>query len=299
MQIQTLRSFLALSKSGSISSCSRQLNISQQGLSRQLQAMEDELGVKLVNRNHQGISLTTAGKAVVPLFQHVVDDYEKSLDQLATYQNQQVEKLRLFVCPGIKEALGLGFFFRFQKEHPQVKLDLQFAEDATCERALQANDADVAFLDWPHHPDDYQQRLVVRSRLVGVMRSDDPLTRFQPLSMQHLAGVQVYFPDESNYMSQRFRKHWPRFYSMVRRTISSNDYDSFYRLPQQLGGVALTFQFLCHHLEKGLVAVPIKEPSYVEIFLCRRRDHPLTKGIREFTDYVQDNVHLVEHVSDK
>ena len=53
MQIQTLRSFLNLANSGSISSCSRQMNISQQGLSRQLQSLESEVGVTLIKRSHR------------------------------------------------------------------------------------------------------------------------------------------------------------------------------------------------------------------------------------------------------
>lgn len=213
---------------------------------------------------------------------------------MVTYRQQKVEKLRLFVCPGIKQALGLDFFFQFQKKHPRIKLDLQFAEDDVCEQALLSGDADAAFLDWPHHPESFHQQLVVRSRLVGVMRSDDPLRKFNPLSMRHLSGVQVYFPDESNYMSQRFRKHWPQFYSDVRRSILSNDYDTFYRLPQKLGGVALTFRFLCHHLEQGLVAVPIKEPSFVEIFYCWRRNEQESAGMQQFARFVRDNVNLIE-----
>lgn len=295
MQIHYLRAFLTLADCGSISECSRQLNISQQGLSRQLKSVEEELGVQLIKRSHRGISLTVAGSAAVPLFQRVVDDYQKGINQLATYRQKKVEKLRLFVCPGIKQALGLDFFFRFQNEHPMVKLDLQFAEDDVCEQALLSGDADAAFLDWPHHPEAFHQQLVVRSRLVGVMRSDDPLKKFDPLSMRQLAGKQVYFPDESNYMSQRFRKHWPQFYSDVHRSISSNDYDTFYRLPQKLGGVALTFRFLCQHLEEGLVAVTIKEPSFVEIFFCWRRNSQPTEGMQEFARFVQDNVDLIEN----
>lgn len=294
MQIQMLRSFLSLADSGSISECSRKLNISQQGLSRQLKSLEAEVGVSLVNRNYQGIELTAAGKAAVPLFRRVLSTYDESLRQLASYKDEKPEKLRLFICPGIKEALGLDFFFQFQRHHPQVKLDLQFAEDTICEQALLSGDADAAFLDWPHHPEKYQRQLVVRSRLVGVMRRDDPLAKKNPLSMDQLAGVQVYFPDESNYMSQRFRQHWPKFYSAVKRTISSNDYDSFYRLPLKLGGVALTFRFLCQHLEPELIAVPIKELSFVEIFLCRRLNNPPTAGLELLTQYFKKNVHLVE-----
>lgn len=295
MQIQMLRSFLELAKSESISECSQRLNISQQGLSRQLNAMERELGITLFDRSHQGIRLTAAGRTAVPLFARVVTDYQAGLSQLAVYHQPGTTKLRIFVCPGIKQSLGLDFFFRFQEEHPRLKLDLQFAEDDRCEKALLSGDADAAFLDWPHHPAAFHRQLVVKSHLVAVMKADNPLAKSSPLSMQQLAGVQVYFPDESNYMSQRFRKHWPQFYSTMKIPFSSNDYDTFYRLPMYLGGVALTFRFLCHQLEKELVAVPIKERSFVEIFFCWRKETAPSPALRLLANYLTAHVHMVEN----
>lgn len=294
MQIQMLRSFLELAKSDSISECSQRLNISQQGLSRQLNAMEQELGIALFDRSHQGIKLTTAGRAAVPLFARVVTDYQAGINRLSAYRQPKATKLRIFVCPGIKQSLGLDFFYRFQEEHPQLKLDLQFAEDDRCEKALLAGDADAAFLDWPHHPAAFHRQLVVKSRLVAVMKANNPLAKSSPLSMRQLAGVQVYFPDETNYMSQRFRKHWPQFYSAMKIPFSSNDYDTFYRLPLHLGGVALTFHFLCHHLERELVAIPIKERSFVEISFCWRTGIAPVPALRLLADYLTENVHMIE-----
>lgn len=295
MQIQNLEAFLALAKNSSISSCADQLNISQQGLSRQLKVMEDELGTKLFSRTHQGIELTTAGKAVLPDFQQVVEDYAVSLQKIAKFQQIRKEEiLKIYVCPGIKQALGLDFFYQFQENHQKLKLNLQFGEDDVCEQALLTGKADAAFLDWPHHPEAFTSHLVVRSRLVAVMRSDNSLASLDEISMRQLAGVQVYFPDESNYMSQRFRKHWPKFYNAVKTPFSSNDYDTFYRLPQRLGGVALTFKFLCQHLEKGLVALPVRETSYVQIYFCRRRETIPTPGLNLLTHYITSHVHLIE-----
>lgn len=295
MQMQSLQAFLALAEIDSISKCSHQLNISQQGLSRQLQVMENELGTKLFARTHQGIKLTKAGKAILPDIRNVIHNYKNGLQKIAKFQQiTEEETLKIYVCPGIKQALGLDFFYYFQEKHPRLKLDMQFAEDDACEKALLEGEADAAFLDWPHHPDAFNSHLVVRSHLVAVMTTDNRLSNMSEISMKQLAGVQVYFPDKSNYMTQRFKKHWPKFYASVKSPFRSNDYDTFYRLPKQLGGVALTFNFLCQHLEPDLIAIPIHESSYVQIFFSWRKNYLPTPALNLFQRYIKDNVHLIE-----
>lgn len=297
MQIQMIKTFLLLAKSGSISKCSQKLNISEQGLSRQLRVMETELKTKLFNRTHRGIKLTAAGQAVIPSFEKVVQHYDQGLDQLTRLKDKPgPTTLTVYVCPGIKQALGLQFFYRFQTQYPQIKLKPIFVEDDASEQALINGQADAAFLDWPHHRAAFHCHLVVKSRLMAVMRADNPLAKNQQLSMKQLAGVQVYFPNESDYMSQRFRKHWPHFYAAVRHPFSSNDYDTFYQLPQQLGGVALTFKFLCKHVDQyHLVALPVKESSYVELFYCLRKSTVPSPALQLFSQYVIDHVHLIEN----
>lgn len=68
-------------------------------------------------------------------------------------------------------------------------------------------------------------------------------------------------------------------------------YDSGLKI---LGGVALTFELTLRNLEPGLVALPIREDSYITLSYCLRKDQPLAPAIRAFSDYVYANVDVIE-----
>lgn len=61
MELRVLRYFLMIAKEQSFTKAAEQLNITQPTLSRQLAALEDELGAKLFNRGGHSITLTNEG----------------------------------------------------------------------------------------------------------------------------------------------------------------------------------------------------------------------------------------------
>lgn len=294
MQMQHIHAFVMLCQEKNISRCSRKLHISQQGLSRQIKTMEEEIGSKLFIRNNKGVTLTEEGKILLPELKKVWEHYNKGMHKLADYQKNYQETIRISVCPGIKQALGLGFFKEFQNQNPNICLKLEFRSDMECEEALYQGKADAAFLDWPIHEEEYYTYLVVKSPLVAVMRKDHALSRKKFISMSELAGMNVYIPDESHRMSQRFVEHWPEFYKSVIIDFTANEYESFYRDLPKSGGVALTFRFLCHNLDSELIAVPVKEESFVALYYCTRKNHSKSIALNQFSNYIRQNIHVYE-----
>lgn len=291
MQIQHLQSFVLLCQEKNISKCSQKLHISQQGLSRQMKAMERELGTTLFIRTTKGVELTEECSVLLPGLKKALDMYNQSLRELKDYQKNHQETVRISVCPGIKQLLGLEFFKEFQNHNPGIRLKTEFHSDLECEEALYHGKADAAFLDWPEHSEDYDTYLVVKSPLVAVMRKDHELSQKDSISMEELAGMNVYIPDDSHRMTQRFIQHWPAFYKSVIIDFTTNEYESFYRdLPKNNNGIALTFRFLCNELDPELTVVPIKEESFVKLFYCVRKDHPKSLALELFSDYVYQNV---------
>ena len=107
--------------------------------------------------------------------------------------------------------------------------------------------------------------------------------------------MNVYIPDDSHRMTQRFIQYWPDFYKSVIIDFSTNEYESFYRdLPKSNNGIALTFRFLCNGLDPNLTVIPIKEESFIELFYCVRKDHPKSLALERFSDYVYQNVDVYE-----
>ena len=82
MELRTLKYFLAVVKEGSISNAAKALDVTQPTLSRQLAALEDELGCKLYTRTHKGIVLTEQGA--------VLNRYAETIVALADKAEQEI-----------------------------------------------------------------------------------------------------------------------------------------------------------------------------------------------------------------
>ncbi len=80
MDLKRLRYFLAVAENGSISRASEQIGITQQGLSRSIQLLEEELGVALIDRGRNGARLTVDGREFVGLAQSLVSRFDSEID---------------------------------------------------------------------------------------------------------------------------------------------------------------------------------------------------------------------------
>jgi DNA-binding transcriptional LysR family regulator len=65
MSLDQLRTVVAIAEEGALTAAARRLHISQPPLTRRLQALEDELGVPLFERQPRGMTPTAAGLALV------------------------------------------------------------------------------------------------------------------------------------------------------------------------------------------------------------------------------------------
>ena len=71
MQIETIHSFVMLCQEKNMSQCSQKLHISQQGLSRQIKSLENDVGASLFIRTNKGVTLTKEGEILFPHFKQV------------------------------------------------------------------------------------------------------------------------------------------------------------------------------------------------------------------------------------
>ena len=84
MEIRQMRSFLAVADSLHFTRAAELVNISQPGISLQIQQLEEELGVKLLNRSTRTVQLTGAGKQMAKRVRAILASIDDAVNDAKT-----------------------------------------------------------------------------------------------------------------------------------------------------------------------------------------------------------------------
>ncbi len=123
-----LRAFVQVYEAGGFSAAAREHGRSKALLSKYVTDLEDELGVRLMNRTTRTLSLTEAGEAyyreVTQILQHLDD-----LDASITHQTAEARGLLRISAPrNFGEMTLAGALFAFLSANPDVSLDLRLED---------------------------------------------------------------------------------------------------------------------------------------------------------------------------
>ncbi|OKJ87625.1 LysR family transcriptional regulator [Streptomyces sp. TSRI0107] len=148
-----LRYFLTVAEELHFTRAAEQLYVSQPALSKQIRALERQLGVALFRRDRHSVALTPAGEALLPHARRVLDAWEEGAEAVARARATQ----RTTLVIGMSTSPGRGGLLpairsRFTAAHPEaaVRLRQTVWDDPTA--GLADGTADVAFV-WLPLPD--------------------------------------------------------------------------------------------------------------------------------------------------
>lgn len=135
------RAFLATAELGSLSAAARQLGTSQPTLSRQVAALESELGVTLFERLGKGLTLTDSGRT---LLSHVQAMHEAAgrFSLAAAGQSQSLQGPVVISVSEIDACFRLpSFIQQLQQQEPGIELEVVVSNDLS---DLKRREADIA-----------------------------------------------------------------------------------------------------------------------------------------------------------
>lgn len=101
MNLRTLKRFLAIAELGSINKAAAHLNVSQPSLTKDLQDLEEALGVELFTRNARGVSLTSFGETIYTRAKLVDAEFRKLESEARALRDVSMGEVNVGVVPGL------------------------------------------------------------------------------------------------------------------------------------------------------------------------------------------------------
>ena len=181
MELRRLEYFLDLSRTGNYSETAERMYTTQGNVSKQIAALEKELGVLLVDRAKRKIRLTEAGEVLLPYAEQLIQTEAKMRDVLHRLQSEKEAILRIGALPsfaqyGVAELLAV-----FQSEHPAIQIDINECEKTSLLQRLQEESYEVIYtrlLDETWQKSSQYEKIVVgRDHFAAVLPLQHPLCR--------------------------------------------------------------------------------------------------------------------------
>ncbi len=145
--------FVALADVRNFTRAAERSGVSQPTLSRQIKALEDELGAPLVDRGTGGgsgsLALTPAGDAVLPLARRMLADSDGARTAVAEIVGLRSGRVRVGATPSLCIGLLADVLRLFHSQHPAVHLELAENGSQLLVRDLARGELDVALVIVP------------------------------------------------------------------------------------------------------------------------------------------------------
>ena len=198
MELRHLRYFIAVAEEGSLTlAAHKRLHTAQPSPSRQIRALEKELGAQLITRSVHGIELTAAGRAFL--------DHAR----LAVAQAEAAKEAVRRAAQSTKPSLALGFLSGtemdllpkakriLQDELPNIEVKLSSDYSPRLAEALMKGRLDAAFLRPEPHAGGLVYRRVRTERLIVVFPKDHRLAARRAIKLREIKGEPFIKPSKT------------------------------------------------------------------------------------------------------
>ena len=149
MELHQLQYVVEVANQKNFTRAADKINVSQSTLSQQIGKLEDELGVKLFDRNSRTVGLTQVGEDFINQAKILLDNLEKSKQIVQEYKGLLKGTLRIGAIASLGRIDFANLMTEFCRQYPDVKLEIVQAGTYGLLEKLASKSIEIAFVILP------------------------------------------------------------------------------------------------------------------------------------------------------
>lgn len=291
MELRQLEYFVELCRVRNFTRASQNLNVAQPSVTKAIQQLESELGVRLVERSQKPLGLTPAGERFYARVEPLLRQLEEAVDEVSAKGRAPARPINVGVSPftgvildrllSAPEATGQGLYFNMIRRSSTEIMSLLMDRELDlgwliCHKLppelefIPIEEQEVVLILPPDSPLRFQKEITFRD-----LRDDPPTTM---LSNRKAALSQI--------VMERFREAGVE----IQPKAEFEQYHPDLRMAIQWVRNGLGPSFIPEHAAEDITDLPIvsvSPPLFVQVGLaCRKGGNP-APGTRRLIEYIQ------------
>lgn len=196
MELRQMQYFLCLAEERNVTRAARQLNIVQPALSMQIARLETELGQKLFDRSVQGMTLTSAGEALVRLTAPIVRDAEYARQEMAQLGGRISGRVSVGLVTSVAQSTMASSSATVASRYPEITLSACEGYTETLVDWVNIGQLDFALINVPRRKTPLAAHHIMDEEMVFACRKDAPIRLPAKLRFDQIANVELALPSK-------------------------------------------------------------------------------------------------------
>jgi DNA-binding transcriptional LysR family regulator len=223
MDTQNLKAFLAVAETRSFSAAANTLHITQPAISKRIHLLEQQLGVLLFDRINRQVSLTEAGKTLLPHAYAILGEMTSARQALADLSGEVKGQLKLIASHHVGLHRLPVVLREYAERYPQVDLNIRFMDSAEAYSAVQKGTAELGIITEVAEPNEaICSRTVWRDEMLFVVAPQHPLNKLNEVTLAEICLYPALLPERRFYTTKLVEELFIRAGLTLRINLSTN-----------------------------------------------------------------------------
>lgn len=280
IEFSQLEQLVAIKEEGTISKAADKLYISQPGLTRSIQRLEEDLELTLFDRKKNKVVLNDNGEMAVELAKKVLKERNHMIDQLQAYDKSK-HAIQFASCA---PAPTWGLTYIIHNLYPDMKITSEIiSDDKEMINKLKDNEYSLIILNNPMESRGYICQELFSEYLYISVPKDHKLSHYKEISFKELDGESILLLSKIGFWNQLCISHLPHSHLLYQDdALVFNEIIKTSALPNFRSNITL----IKEGIEDGRMAIPIidNEAKVIYYAIYKKESKKLFSSLKKYFD---------------
>jgi DNA-binding transcriptional LysR family regulator len=276
-----LKAFILVAETTSFSQAAEQLHITQPAVSKRVALLEQQLDTSLFDRIGRSVSLTEAGRALLPHAKRVEQEMQAAEQSVRDLAGEVSGRLRLATSHHIGLHRLPPILSRFNKLYGAVQIDIEFMDSEQAYELIAQGKVELAVVTLaPNADPTIITQQLWHDPLEFLVSADHTLSTDIPLNLQQLSKMPAILPGLNTYTGQIVKRLFDQHGLELRVSLATNYLETI----RMMTSVGLGWTVLPRTMKDStLMAVDVEDIAIArDLGLVYHRDRSLSRAAQSF-----------------